>query len=155
MRISESGFWKSLVNTGHAIGHITSPGWKLVFWYIQSMGKTTEKLEQTPSDLKAQGKRWIALWKASGQAWESWAPEERVSVSKQKGGWTLLLFIGSILAFCLPGGWALIPPLVIGFAWLARAHESRLHWHFDLVRWALRLPQLTEEQIRGIGKEVQ
>jgi hypothetical protein len=89
--------------------------------------------------------------------WDSWTPEQRRSVDRQKGVWTLGLLASSVILLAVPHtGW--VPMTLLSLAWWGRCHNW--HWprwakevnpkwvegtsvpHWDVVRWFLGLPQL-------------
>lgn len=121
-------------------------GWKWLtfplFWWISEAVESAENIYAAPWTSIKKSRAWVDRAKNDLADYQAWTPEERISVRRQQAAWTVTLLTGSIVALCLPGSWALLPLMVVSSAWWLRSHNTRMPWRFDVVRWAMYLPQV-------------
>ena len=152
-----SGFRHGAREIGRGLGWVTWPLWRPMVEII-SDAQRIPNLWRIPAQ-HLQG--WKAKAKADMALWEAWTEEERASVDRQRGVWTLGLLVCSVIFLVLPYT-GFVPITMLGLAWWARCHHC--HWpmwaneinpkwhqgspvpHWDAVRWLLGLRQLEEGQ---------
>ena len=137
-RVPKSGRKLAWTEIKHGLGILTYPWWRPV----QEIARDTLKL-RTIHQIPVQHIRgWVQLWNSAGVNWERWNKYERVRVLKQDAIWGGLFSISA--AASLTAG-NIIPLSVISCLYWLKAHDLRISGrplpHFDLARWALRLPQ--------------
>lgn len=145
LSLPPSGFRQVARNTGRALGYVTMPVWWPLGKWVEEMGHGAKEVLHTPSSIKAQTLMYLTKVRVDAALWDSWTPEQRRSVVRQKSVWAGLLVAGSVLALSLPSPWNLIPILSASIAWWLGHHAiPGVSWRWDVVRWALRLPQIQE-----------
>lgn len=120
-------------------------GWAMmpVTWPIAEIIKSTERAVHYPLDSLKKSKAWVDRAKSDLNDFDKWTPAERRSVQKQQGIWTMAALGGVLVGMCLPGVLSLLPWVTVcGFFVLSRHNFSRIPVRFDIVRWALFLPQV-------------
>jgi hypothetical protein len=152
-----SGIRNGVRTIGRGLGWVTWPLWRPMV-EICSDTKRILNVWRIPAQ-HLQG------WKAKAQTdmvlWDSWTPEQRASVDRQRGVWTLALLICALIFLVLPYT-GFVPLTLLSITWWARSHNCRwprwanqinTKWqegnpvpHWDAVRWLLGLPQLGEGQ---------
>lgn len=140
-----SGFRQAARTTGRALGYLTSPVWWPLAKWTQEMGRGAQEVLGTPRALKIQALAHLTKIRTDASLWESWTPEQRRSVVRQQAVWTSFLVLASLVTPFIPVPWNLLPLLGASIAWWIRGHNlPGLDWRWDVVRWALRLPQIQE-----------
>lgn len=147
--VKPSGAREALREAGRAIGWITWPVWRPLQIWGRLMHAEGEKILRAPRIAVGHVQAWRTLVVSSGARWDGWTQAERLSVTRQQGVWALLL-AGAVVVLSAGEGWLAFGPLfVLSGLWWLRSHNTRLRWHFDVVRWGLGLPQVPEHVLRG------
>ena len=151
LAIPPSGAGRAWQETKHAVGILTAPVWWPTKWLVVDVATTTIKLVKTPLLVRDHALRWVAKGRADANRWGEMTDEEYIQARNHQALWVLLLFAMSSLTLSLPKPWNLVSLLVLGLAWKAKSHDSRLQRHYDLARQILHQPQGSEDQIRGLA----
>lgn len=156
-----SGFRQGVRDVGRGIGWVTKPWW----WPVTEVARDTRRIVghlRTPG-LHLRG--WATKAHNDVAAWEHWTPEQRASVVRQQAVWAVALVALSLVylvtAALGQGFFGFAPLALLSVAWWARSHDAHFpRWaqhlnplwtpgspvpHWDVVRWVLGLPQLTDE----------
>jgi len=146
---------------------IRTAGWvtKPIWWPVYHGILDVLRLKMIVTIPMAIGNAMAAQGKRNAALWDSWTPEERKKVQKQKFVWYCLGSAGVLLAI-FPGSNLLLH--TCAFAWVAKnhnvhypsksflrkivplKHRGKLIPHWDLARWILDMPQVPEHVLAGL-----
>ena len=105
------------------------------------MARDTQRILEARKIPTAHLSAWVSRFRSDLETSDRWTEAEHRSVIRQKCLWVVGLLLSAITALSLPGWVGFGPFMTFSLAWWLRSHNTRIPFHFDVVRWLLRLPQ--------------